>query len=127
MFCTGIDLVEINRIKKLVFYWKEKFLHRIYTEAELKACNNRIPALAARFAAKEAVMKALGSGRKGISWKEIEVLSDAQGKPKVQLHGKAFYQAKEQGINNLCLTLSHTQEYAVAFVIGIITKKSYAG
>lgn len=122
MLCTGIDIVEIARIQKSVSRWKESFLQRIYTEAELETCSNRISALAARFAAKEAVMKALGAGNKGISWKEIEILRDANGNPRVQLYGKAYNKAKEQGIHSLWVTLSHTKEYAVASVVGVVNK-----
>lgn len=123
MLRTGIDIVEIARIKRLVFHWKEKFIHRIYTKAELQACTNRIPALATRFAAKEAVMKALGTGRRGVNWKEIEILTDTNGTPQIQLYGRAYHRAKEQGIDSFYITLSHTKEYAVASVIGIINKK----
>ncbi len=122
MLRTGIDIIEIARIKRLILYWKEKFIRRIYTEAELEVCTNRIPPLATRFAAKEAVMKALGTGTRGVSWKEIEILSNAAGVPRVQLHGKACLWAQEQGIDDFCISLSHTKEYAIASVIGIVNK-----
>lgn len=120
MLRTGIDIIEIARIERVISLWKESFLQRIYTGAELEACINQIPALAARFAAKEAVMKALGTGMKGVSWREIEILYDTDGIPQVRLYGRAYHRAKEQGIDNFCITLSHTKEYAVASVIGII-------
>ena len=114
----GIDIVRCDRIERV---WKdhgEHFLSRIYTEAELESCQNRASSLAARFAAKEAVMKALGTGANGISWRDIEILSNSQGAPVVRLHHRAERKAEEKGIAKFSVTMSHCKEYAVAFVIG---------
>ena len=118
MHYVGIDIVEIARIGQAVEQWQGRFLKRIYTEKELEICRNDIPSLAAHFAAKEAVMKALGTGIRGVGWKEIEVLSNPSGKPIVYLHGKAQSKAQELGINGLDISLSHSKEYAIAAVIG---------
>ncbi len=118
MHCTGIDIVEIGRIKGAVARWGERFLHRVYTEAELRLCRNRAPALAVRFAAKEAAMKALGTGVKGVGWQEIEILSHPNGKPFLQLYGRALKRAQELSLNNLAVSLAHSKEYALATVVG---------
>ena len=118
MHCVGLDIIEICRIERAVSRWGERFLHRVYTEAELELCQNRSPALAIRFAAKEAVMKALGTGTKGVGWREVEVLSNQDGKPLVYLHGKARSRAEEMGLRGLDISLSHSRDYAVASAVG---------
>ena len=118
MHHIGIDIIEIARIEKAIARWRESFLHRVYTEPELKLCHNKPSSLAARFAGKEAVIKALGTQSKGISWKEIEILSDPSGKPLVHLYGKAQNQAGSLGLNNFAISLSHSKEYAIACVAG---------
>ena len=117
MNSIGIDIVETDRIESAIRQWDKHFLNRIYTEAELKLCQGRIPSLAARFAGKEAVMKALGTGAKGIGWQEIEILADTQGKPLVQLHGKAREKARELNLSELCISLSDAKQYAVAAAV----------
>ncbi len=122
MHCTGVDIVEITRIEKAINRWGRRFLQRIYTEPELRLCREKPQALAVRFAGKEAVMKALGTGIKGISWKEIEIMAEPSGQPLVHLYGKAQDKADELGLDMLAISLSHSQEYAVAFVVGEIKK-----
>lgn len=112
---TGVDIIEISRIKKAIARWGDSFLSRVYTQAELKLCCNKPSSLAARFAGKEAVVKALQK-TEGITWHHIEVLAEANGRPRLRLHGKAQKQARRLGLTNLTITLSHSQEYAVAFV-----------
>jgi len=114
----GIDIVEIARIEGAIARWGEHFLHRVYTEPELRLYHKSSPSLAARFAGKEAAIKALGKSEKGIGWRDIEILSDPDGKPLVHLHGKAQSQANRLGLDNLAISLSHSKEYAVAFVVG---------
>ena len=118
MHCIGVDIIEIARIERVIARWGESFLHRVYTDLELRLCRKKLSSLAARFAGKEAVIKALGPKNKGIGWKEIEILSDSSGKPSVRLYGKAQNQAHSLGLDNLAISLSHSKEYAVAFVIG---------
>ena len=114
---VGVDIVEIPRIEKVIKRWGNTFRERIFTPAELKLYNNA-PSLAARFAAKEAVLKALGACDKGISWQEIEILTERNGKPVVNLTGKAKLEAEESAISRMNISLSHSENYAVAFVIG---------
>lgn len=115
----GLDIIEIARIQEAVERWGERFLRRIYTEEELCVCRNRVPALAVRFAAKEAVMKALGTGTVGVGWRDIEVLSNADGKPSVGLNGRARERAEELSMGELAISLSHSREYAIASVVGV--------
>jgi holo-[acyl-carrier protein] synthase len=117
---VGVDIVEIERIRQIFQRHGERFLRRVYTEAEIAYCQGRVPELAARFAAKEAVSKALGTGivgRGGIFWREVEVLPDARGKPLVHLHSQAQDRAASLGLKEFAISLSHSQEYAVAFVV----------
>lgn len=116
---VGIDIIEIARIKKAVMRWGEAFLHRVYTDSELKLYREKPSSLAARFACKEAVMKLLGTGRRGVHWREIETLSHPNGKPILHLYGKAQSQANKLGIKEIAVSLSHSKEYAIASVISI--------
>ncbi|MEE8413485.1 MAG: holo-ACP synthase [Dehalococcoidales bacterium] len=118
MHCTGVDIIEIARIRRVIDRWGERFLHRVYTEAEIRLCRNRSGALATRFAAKEAVMKALGTGVREVGWKEIEILNEHSGKPTVRLHGNARNKADKLGLDELAVSLSDSRENAIAFVIG---------
>ncbi len=119
---TGIDIIEIFRIQQVIARWGESFLRRIYTEAELERYTRKPASLAARFACKEAVMKLLGTGRNGISWREIETLSQPGGKPVVNLYGQAQIKADELGITEIAVSLSHSKEYAIASVSSISGK-----
>ncbi len=114
---TGIDLVEIARIEGVLRRFGQRFLDRIYTPAEQALCRGRAPELAARFAAKEATMKALGTGRRGVGWREIEVLSDLRGRPLLRLHGRAQARAQALGLHGFVVSLSHERAIAVASVI----------
>ena len=111
----GIDIVEIDRIKRAIERWGQSFLNRVYTEPELKLYSKHPSSLAARFSGKEAVIKALSA--KGIGLKEIEILSDNDGKPKVKLYGKGQHRAEEMNMLNLAISLSHCKDYAVACAI----------
>ncbi len=118
MHYIGTDVVEIARIERIINRWGNSFLKRVYTKAELRLCQKKPSSLATRFAGKEAVMKALGTGVKGISWREIEILADPSGKPLVHLYGRAQNQADGLALDKLAISLSHSKEYAIAFVIG---------
>ncbi len=118
MFCLGTDIIEISRIAGACERLGERFLRRVYTPAEIAFCEGRAPSLAARFAAKEAAMKALGQGFYDIPWTDIEVVSEDSGQPRLKLRGKAELRARELGIAECVLSLSHAKEYAVAVVLG---------
>jgi len=115
----GVDIVEIARIKTACIRWGETFLTRVFTSGELDLYRTKYASLAARFAAKEAVLKALGACDSGISWQDIEVLSEPDGKPRINLLGKAKKVACGIGINDLKISLSHSGDYAIAFVFGV--------
>jgi len=118
MHCIGIDIVEIARLEKAIAQRGENFLRRVYTDSELKLYRKKLPSLAARFAAKEAVIKALGKTTAGIKLKDIEIVADDRGKPLVNLYGKAQKQAEDLGLDKLAVSLSHSREYAIAVASG---------
>jgi holo-[acyl-carrier protein] synthase len=118
MLYVGVDIVELPRIASAVQRWGDRFLLRIYTPQELAFSRGRTPQLAARFAAKEAVMKALGTGVRGVSWREIEVVRQRGRAPEIRLHGRAAARAAKLGLTVLAVSLSHSREYAVASVVG---------
>ncbi len=117
MYRVGVDIIEIARVRGVIDRRGQRFLRRIYTEKELEFCRGRVPELAARFAAKEAVMKALGTGRRGVSWRDIEVLPNHRNAPLVFLHGRARRRARMLGITEMAISLSHSRENAVASVV----------
>jgi holo-[acyl-carrier protein] synthase len=121
---VGIDIVEIPRIQRTVERWQERFLRRIYTDQEIAYCRGRLPQLASRFAAKEAVMKALGTGVRGVSWCEVEVVRQRGRAPSLQLSGRAKVRAQALGITDLALSLTHSGEYALASVVGAVEETS---
>ncbi len=118
---TGIDIVEVGRIADSIDNFGDKFLNRVYTTLEKKYCESRkekITSLAGRFAAKEAVLKMLGTGLSNNSWQDIEIKNDLQGKPEVFLSGQALSHCEKIGIKKVHLTISHEKNYAVAQAIG---------
>jgi len=120
MIASGIDLIEVNRIENVIARYGERFLERVFTQSELVYCRGQAHQLAARFAAKEAVSKALGTGiqhRDGVAWQEIQIASDDHGKPVVQLTGRAARRAEQIGLTTFALSLSHTHEHAIALVV----------
>ena len=116
---TGVDLIEIARIDEVVTRHGKHYLDRIYTSAELEQCGKRAESLAGRFAAKEAVAKALGTGIGEVTWKEIEVLGDENNAPVLTLHGEARKKASELGLSTWSVSISHSQSHSVAFVVAI--------
>ena len=117
-YFAGVDLLEIGRFQQVFDRHGQRFLDRIFTLREQDYCGQRVPELAARFAAKEAVMKALGTGVRGIGWREIEVLANARGKPVVLLHGRAIRRANTIGMREIEISLTHERDLACAMVVG---------
>jgi holo-[acyl-carrier protein] synthase len=111
---VGLDLVEIDRIKRTLERHGDRFLARVYTEREINDSEGRTESLAARFAAKEAVMKALGTG--AMDFREIEVFRDPGERPRVQLHGRARARAEKLGTQGIALSLTHSRTTAAASV-----------
>ena len=118
MLRTGIDLVEIARFAQALERHGERLLQRIFTPVEREQCGGRVASLAARFAAKEAVAKALGTGIGAVRWVDIEVVSDARGAPHLRLHGEAARRAAALGVAAWAISLSHSRGCAVAVVVG---------
>ena len=118
MLITGIDIIEIARISNVLNKYGVRFLNRIYTDSEQRYCRGRAAQLASRFAAKEAVMKALGTGIRGVGWKDIEIKRERGQPPYVQLHGRGQARASKMGLSDISLSLSHSNDFAVASVVG---------
>jgi holo-[acyl-carrier protein] synthase len=114
---VGVDIIEIERVAQALARFGDRFLRRVYTPMEAALYGRRPQELAARFAAKEAVMKALGTGNRGVAWREIEVLPDRRGKPLVFLHGRARQRALALGLAGLDVSMSHSRHYAVALAV----------
>jgi holo-[acyl-carrier protein] synthase len=114
----GTDIIEIERIRQAIERYGERFLNRVYTKDELNIYGHHTHSLAASFASKEAVMKMLGTGNRGVVWREIETLYHSTGKPFIRLNGRAKKAAEELGINEIDVSLSHSREYATATAIG---------
>jgi holo-[acyl-carrier protein] synthase len=118
---TGIDIAEVPRIRRSIERFGDRFLQRVYTAGEIQYCDskaNRAERYAARFAAKEAAMKALGTGwNHGVRWRDCEVVRMPGGRPSLSFHGRAAEFAAQLGVRNAALSLSHTEEQAIAQVI----------
>ena len=117
----GVDHIEISRIKKTIRRQKERFLNKIFTEKEIEYCEkkkDRYQHYAARFAAKEAVYKALNqTGTEGISWKDIEIVNEISGKPEIFLRNKTLSLAKRLKVSKILLSISHNKDIAISNVI----------
>jgi holo-[acyl-carrier protein] synthase len=117
MIRCGIDMIEVYRIDAAILRHGDRFFDRFFTPQELIDANGRTPALAARFAAKEAAAKALGTGIGDVEWKEIEIIKDRRGAPSLRLHGKAVTLAQQLGWREWSVSMSHTHEHAIAMVV----------
>jgi holo-[acyl-carrier protein] synthase len=118
---TGIDIAEVPRIAESIKRFGDRFIARIFTEGEIRYCDskaNRIERYAARFAAKEAAMKALGTGwNHGVGWRDVEVGRQPGSRPTIIFHRKAAEFAKKLGASHVALSLTHTKDFAMAQVI----------
>ena len=118
---TGVDIAEVNRIRESITRFGERFLHRVFTAGEIEYCErkaSRFESYAARFAAKEAGMKALGTGwNHGVRWRDIEVVRPRGQRPTIHFHGRAAAFAERLGTRNIALSITHTSEQALAHVI----------
>ena len=124
MLSTGVDILHIPRMKLAIERYGQRLLDRCFTKPEIASCRGFAEEFAARYAAKEAVSKALGVGlrimsRHGVKFHEVEILPDRFGKPHVHLHGWAAQRAQELGLTEWSVSLTHEKEYAVAFVVAL--------
>ena len=114
---TGIDIIEIARLEAIQPAIKQRFLQRVYTELELQEVGHSTASLAGRFAAKEAVSKALGCGIGTVRWQDIEIRRGADGEPLLHLYGEAQALAQKLGLTTWSISISHTQTTAVAMIV----------
>jgi holo-[acyl-carrier protein] synthase len=114
---AGVDAIEIHRVQEVLDHHGDRFLRRVFTELEIAFCRGRVRELAVRFAAKEATMKALGTGVRGVGWRDIEILPDRRGKPLIYLHGRARKRAEAIGLGQPEVSLTHSEDMALAFVV----------
>lgn len=123
---TGVDIVEVFRLRDAVSKWGDEFLAKIFTKREIEYSNKRrfsCQHLAARFAAKEAVVKAFGEPRKyPLRWTDIEVMNDKEGKPVIEFRNDALKLKKKKNVSEIILSMSHSKNYAIANVI-VLKKK----
>ncbi len=123
IYGIGVDLVKVDRLAQVVARYGERFLKRVFTDWEISYCQTRanqgIYQFAQRFAAKEAFSKALGVGLRqgGIRWRDVEVLPDPQGKPEIQVTGRAAELCQEKGIRGMHISLTDEDNFAVAMVV----------
>ena len=118
---TGVDIAEVLRIRETIERFGDRFLRRVFTEGEIRYCERkarRFESYAARFAAKEAAMKALGTGwRRGIRWVDLEVVREQSGRPSISLAGEAAKIAGQLGVKRISISITHTEAQALAQVI----------
>jgi holo-[acyl-carrier protein] synthase len=118
---SGIDITDVRRIAESIQRFGDRFLRRVFTEGEIRYCDskaNRVERYAARFAAKEAAMKAIGTGWNcGVAWRDVEVCRLPGGRPTITFHGKAAEFASKLDVKRVALSISHTEQLAIAQVI----------
>jgi holo-[acyl-carrier protein] synthase len=122
----GIDLVDFPRIKQMIERHGSRFLNRVFTEREqsdAEAVHNRIEKLAGRFAAKEAVLKLIGTGWRGkIAWTDIEIVNNATGQPCVNISGEVARIAEDAGVEQITISITHTSNFAIASAVALQAK-----
>jgi holo-[acyl-carrier protein] synthase len=121
---VGIDIIEVDRVRKVYEHHGERFLQRVFTEREIQQCRGKINRFAARFAAKEAISKALGTGIHGVAWREMEIVQLRSGRPTVRLHGKAKLRAEQLGISAFDVSMSDLAHFSIAIAIAAQTDRT---
>ncbi len=119
MLAVGVDIIEVERLSRGLARHGDRFLDRFFTPREREQCGGRATSLAGRFAVKEAVGKALGTGIGDISWKEVEIINDERGRPILTLHGEAARLSAELGLAEWSISLSHTNTHAVGMAVAL--------
>ena len=120
---VGIDIIEVDRVRKVFEHHGERFLKRVFTEIEVRQCRGRAEKLAGRFAAKEAISKALGTGIHGVAWREMEVVQLRTGRPSVRLHGNAKRRAEQLGLSAFDVSIADLAHLSIAIAVGVQTQK----
>lgn len=122
MLRIGVDLIEVARVQRSIDRFGDRFLARVYTAEERRYCGRRATSLAGRFAVKEAVAKALGTGIGDVCWQEIEILNDAAGRPQLRLHGAAKRLAEALKLHDWAISLSHSDTHAIGMAAAVATE-----
>ncbi len=115
----GIDIIEIERVRSVLAHHGDRFLQRVFTETEIQQCRGKALKIAGRFAAKEAISKALGTGMHGISWRELEIVQLSTGRPSVRLYGNASAHARELGLSAFDVSISDLASFSIAVAVGV--------
>jgi holo-[acyl-carrier protein] synthase len=118
---VGIDIIEVDRVRKVYEHHGERFLKRVFTEMEVRQCRGKATRLAGRFAAKEAISKALGTGIHGVAWREMEIVQLRSGRPTVTLHGNAKRRAQLLGISAFDVSIADLNAFSIAVAVAIQT------
>jgi holo-[acyl-carrier protein] synthase len=118
---VGIDIIEVARVRRVFERHGERFLKRVYTEREILQCRGKPTRLAGRFAAKEAISKALGTGIHGVAWREMEIVQLRSGRPTVSLHGNAKRRAELLGISAFDVSIADLAELSIAVAVAVQT------
>lgn len=116
---VGIDIIEVERVRKVYERHGERFLRRVFTEDEVRQCRGKVTRLAGRFAAKEAISKALGTGLHGVAWREMEVVQLRSGRPTVRLHGNARRRAEQLGLNAFDVSIADLAQFSIAIAVAL--------
>lgn len=116
---VGIDIIEVDRVRKVYERHPERFLKRVFTPLEVLQCRGKVTRLAGRFAAKEAISKALGTGLHGVSWQEMEVVQLRSGRPSVRLHGNAKRRAEQLGLSAFDVSIADLAQLSIAIAVGV--------
>ena len=118
---VGIDIIEVERVRKVYEKHGERFLARVFTHNEVQQCRGKITRLAGRFAAKEAISKALGTGMRGVKWREMEIVQLRSGRPTVTLHGRAKQRAELLGLSAFDVSIADLSEFSIAVAVAVQT------
>ncbi len=116
---VGVDIIEVARVQKVYEHHGERFLKRVFTDLEISQCRGKAMRLAGRFAAKEAISKALGTGMHGVAWREMEVVQLRSGRPSVRLHGNARLRAEQLGLNAFDVSIADLQTFSIAIAVAL--------
>lgn len=114
---VGVDMIEVERVRKVFERHGERFLKRVYTEDEIRQCRGKVARLAGSFAAKEAISKALGTGIHGVSWREMEIVQLRSGRPTVRLHGVAKLRALQLGLSAFDVSIADLAQFSIAIAV----------
>lgn len=116
---VGVDIIEVDRVRKVYEHHGERFLKRVFTDMEIRQCRGKFTRLAGRFAAKEAISKALGTGLHGVAWREMEVVQLRSGRPTVRLYGNAKQRAELLGLTSFDVSIADLQTFSIAIAVAL--------